>query len=387
MISPSTVLLALWLAGPAPPGAVIDHCPASTGQYIGSPSIAILPDGRYVASHDFFGPNSGHRAAALTRIFRSSDRGRSWRMAAEIRPAFWSTLFVHRGALYLLGTTHENGDTVIRRSNDGGESWTAPLDEETGLLLRGRYHCAPQPVLVHNGRLWRAMEDASGPGGWGRQFLAFMMSAPVDADLLRASSWTFSNRLPSDPAWLGGQMRGWLEGNAAAAPDGTVWDILRVDVPQGGTAAMVEISADGRQARFDPRTGFIAFPGGAKKFTIRYDAASRLYWSLANWAPDVFRSAHAATVRNTLALISSPDLRRWTVRRVVLQHADPEKHGFQYADWQFDGRDLIAVVRTAYDDAFGGPPRAHDANYLTFHRIRNFRKAGKMLEFATPPSR
>ena len=38
------------------PGGVIDHVPAVTGTYVGSPSIAILPDGTSVASHDFFGP-------------------------------------------------------------------------------------------------------------------------------------------------------------------------------------------------------------------------------------------------------------------------------------------------------------------------------------------
>ena len=39
-----------------------------------------------------------------------------------------------------------------------------------------------------------------------------------------------------------------------------------------------------------------------------------------------------------------------------------------------DGDDIIAVSRTAYDDGFGGAHRAHDANYMTFHRIRNFRR-------------
>ena len=34
------------------------------------------------------------------------------------------------------------------------------------------------------------MEDKGGPGtGWGRHFRAFMMSAPVDADLLEAEGW------------------------------------------------------------------------------------------------------------------------------------------------------------------------------------------------------
>jgi hypothetical protein len=367
------VLLLASLAA-APPGVVIDHCPQTTRQYIGSPSIAILPDGRYVASHDFFGPDSGQRTGALTRVFESRDRGKSWRLVAEVQPAFWSTLFVHGGALYMMGTAHEYGNTLIRRSTDGGATWTTPSDEKSGLLLRGQYHCAPQPVLVHQGRLWRAMEDAEAGGGWGERFRAFMMSAPLDADLLNAASWTSSNHLSRDPTWLDGKFRAWLEGNAVALPDGNVADILRVDVPQGGIAAVVRISPDGRTATFDPAAGFIEFPGGAKKFTIRFDPQSRLYWALSNYVPDQFKGPRAAGIRNTLALISSPDAVHWKVRSIILQHPDVEKHGFQYPDWQFDGKDIVAAVRTAFDDESGGAHNAHDANFLTFHRIRNFRK-------------
>ncbi len=113
------VLLAAALAAEAPPGVVIDHEPAAARRYVGSPSIVILRDGVYVASHDFFGPASNQSRSGVTRIFRSEDHGRSWRRTAELRDQFWSNLFVHRGALYLLGTSHEYGRIVIRRSNDG----------------------------------------------------------------------------------------------------------------------------------------------------------------------------------------------------------------------------------------------------------------------------
>ena len=68
-------------------------------------------------------------------------------------------------------------------------------------------------------------------------------------------------------------------------------DILRVDsagYPE--QAAVVQISAHGRTASFDPKTGFINFPGGAKKFTIRHDPKSDLYWSLANMVPEASQS-------------------------------------------------------------------------------------------------
>ncbi len=58
---------------------------------------------------------------------------------------------------------------------------------------------------------------------------------------------------------------------------------------------------------------------------------------------------------------------------MILHHDDVAKHGFHYVDWQFDGDDLIAVSRTGFDDDKGGAHSAHDANYLTFHRVEGFR--------------
>ena len=112
----------------AAPGVVIDHVPASTGSYVGSPSLAILPDGNYVASHDFFGPKTTEHERALTAVFRSSDRGATWKKISEIDGQFWSTLFTHRNALYILGTDRHHGNAIIRRSDDGPASVSLPAD-------------------------------------------------------------------------------------------------------------------------------------------------------------------------------------------------------------------------------------------------------------------
>lgn len=369
-----------------PPGVVIDHHPTSTRAYIGSPALAVLPSGEYVASHDFFGPGSNRRTSI---VFGSGDRGATWSRRAEIDGQWWSSLFVHEEALYLMGTSAEYGFCVIRRSTDGGATWTTPTDAASGLLHGdGKYHTAPMPVLIHEGRLWRAMEDAQGPGKWGRHFRAFMMSAPVGADLLRADSWTSSNRLGWNGMHLGGTFGGWLEGNAVVAPDGRVVNVLRADHPGSDEkAAIITISEDGRRAEFDRATGFVDFPGGAKKFTIRRDPKAGsdaksgegngpgegYYWTLCNWVPPARRGPKPASIRNTLALARSADLRAWEVRAILIEHPDPVHHGYQYADWLFEGDDLIAVVRTAHDDEFGGAVRQHDANYMTFHRIEGFR--------------
>lgn len=354
-------------------GVVVDHIPASTQQYVGSPSIAVLPGGEYVMSHDIFGPGSSHD---ISVVFGSGDRGATWSRLAEVKGQWWSTLFWHGSALYWMGVCSQYGKTVIRRSRDGGATWTEPTTGDTGLLLGDEgYHCAPVPVVVHGGRVWRAMEDSGGPGGWGHHFRAFMMSAPVDADLLRAESWTCSDRIGRAPEWLDGSFGGWLEGNAVVTPAGGVVDMLRVDVPPGPEkAAIIEISEDGTCATLDSGSGFVDFPGGAKKFTIRFDPESGLYWSLTNTVCEPHRHEKPGKVRNTLALICSRDLREWEQRAVILHHPDVEYHGFQYVDWLFDGGDLIVASRTAYDDGLGGAHNQHDANFLTFHRVCGFRE-------------
>lgn len=357
------------------PGTVIAHTPAASGVYFGSPGIAVLSSGAYLAKCDEFGPSTTEHERAVSHVFRSVDRGETWRQIATINGLFWASIFVHEDAVYLFGADRHHGNAVILRSDDEGATWTKPQDASTGLLLEGEYHTAPMPVVVHRGRIWRAMEDAMGGVQWGQRYRAFMMSAPVDADLLNAESWTSSAVLARKSEWLDGKCNAWLEGNAVVTPEGKIVNILRVDYnPEGGVAAMIHYSDDGREATFDPENDFIQFPGGAKKFTIRHDPATNLYWTLTNYVPSFHQEGRAARTRNTLALASSPDLRHWTVKCVVLYHPDVEKHGFQYVDWLFENDDLIAVSRTAYDDGLGGARNQHDANFLTFHRVKGFRQ-------------
>ncbi len=387
------------------PGVVVNHSPQVTGIYLGSPSLAVLPNGDYLASHDEYGP----KATGHAHIFRSSDRGQTWEKVASVHRAHWSSLFVHRGDVYFFGTDGGGGRITIRRSSDNGETWTTPDGAATGLLTEKRgYHTAPMPIVEHEGRLWRAFEALHPSTGWGHRFRAFVMSAPVDADLLNRASWRLTNILDRDPAWLDGQFHGWLEGNMVVTPAGGLVNMPRVDhPPHGDTSALLRVDLAKHTLHFDPEKDFVHLPGAGKKFTIRYDGQTRQYYALTNWVPEEDRSPPEALrrffdglspeesapsrrgaalkkaglynferTRNTVALVCSANLRDWTILGVLLRHPDTAHHGFQYLDWQFDGDDIIALARTAYADGLGGAHNQHNANLITFHRFENFRAIG-----------
>ena len=218
------------------------------------------------------------------------------------------------------------GACVIRRSTDGGRTWTEPTDAGHGLLHgAGAYHCAPVPVVIHNTRIWRAMEERAGPQ-WG-SFKAFVMSAPHDSDLLDASNWTSTNRIGPILHGPGGKAGGVLEGNVVVTPDGAIVNMLRVEQPDfDEIVAIMRVNPAGTQLSFDPDKDFVRFPGGSKKFTIRFDERSKQYWSLVNFVPERYRipGRRPSQTRNTLSLACSADLRTWQVKKELLTSPDVE---------------------------------------------------------------
>lgn len=351
---------------PNVPGVVIDHLPKSTRNFLGSPSIVIMPDGKYVASHDIFGkgPTPQH-----THVFESADRGKSWQKIAELDSLWWATLFVNKGALYIFGTTKEYGRMSIRRSADGGRNWSSV--DEGYLSTDEGYHCASVPVQVFNGRVWKGMERNVPTTSWGN-FRSFVASAPVDADLLNPKNWTFTQHLIYNKTdWKPGNA--WLEGNVVMNPKGEIWNILRVNNLEDDQAVMYQVGNDGQTA--DSTTvKFIKLPGACKKFNIRFDPKTELYYTFTNYALPKHRVYKRERARNSQVMLSSPDLENWTIRGIILYNPDVEKHGFQYLDWQFDGNDIVVASRTAFEDGMGGADNQHNSNFLTFHRVKNFRK-------------
>ncbi|HRJ72206.1 MAG TPA: sialidase family protein [Terrimicrobiaceae bacterium] len=374
-----------------PPGTIIARSPDPARVFVASPGIAQIPNGDLIAAHDWSGPGS---PGTRTSVYRSRDAGQTWTKISDVRNFRWATLFFHRGALYLFGVAKSFGNIVIARSTDEGVSWTTPSGPDNGILAEGRFHTGPVPVLVSGGRIWRAFELAP-ESDRNRAFSALVLSAPEDADLLRRENWRQTNAVSFDPTWLNIRAPEWIEGNVVAGPDGTIWNVLRTNthpragdtreltggaagLPRFEVAAFHRISPDGRTAAFDPATGFRHFPGAQSKFAIRFDPVSQRYWAIVNritnksWTTDWALSPHHQ--RNVLALISSSDLRTWTESGPILRFAEGKSYskadrtGFQYADWIIAGDDILAAVRTAWQGE-----NYHDANFITFHRIKNFR--------------
>ena len=139
------------------------------GINVGSPTLVTLDGGLIIAAHDYQGDGidrlpEGDRYR--TSVYRSSDHGLTWEQAADLQGFIWGTLFVNRDSIYLLGTSRDYGDIVIRRSDDAGSTWTAPEDADNGLLFRGgdgytapNYHRSPNNVMAFKGRLYTAVES------------------------------------------------------------------------------------------------------------------------------------------------------------------------------------------------------------------------------------
>lgn len=357
------------------PGTVVnylhseDHKYAFSGQFLCTPSLLKHPDGYLLASMDVF----GHRTPQnLTLIFRSDDDGETWYHYAELFPCFWVKLFIHRGEVYMLSTSTEYGDLLIGKSSDGGRTWLEPT-----VLLRGSgntsvsgWHKSAMPIIEHCGRFWTGIDYGCWVGGGHANSL---LSVSVDSDLLKAENWHLTEPLVYDTSWNGsvlGDTRGFLEGNALVLPNGKIANILRYATDKGTPNYGLIPILEGNTEKPDQKLSFgkyVPFPGNLSKFDILLDEISGYYYSIVCRIHD---SEHPVA-RNLLSLLRSPDLEHWEIVKDLIDysHEDYKTTGFQYVSFLFDGDDILYLSRTA----FNGAKSYHDNNYITFHRITDFR--------------
>lgn len=347
-----------------------------------NPNIHILPDGSYLALV------TNTLYSRSTAIYRSTDKGKSWILYSTPTSMNFTRLFEHNGALYIMGT-ESDGELIICKSTDNGKTWTVP-DATTrygyiNLPDGEKGHQAPTTIAVWGGRIWRAMETNRDHLGSYEKHYPFVISAPVNADLLDPDQWKCSNIVGTENFYKNGHtMYELIEGNVIVGPDDKLYNLLRCSSNTTSSWACLArvISSNIMEAT---NSDLVNLPGGGKKFTVLYDEQSGLYWTLTNPADESENKQYKHNgvysagitvdlIRNRVSLYSSADLKNWTLRKEnVLYNSDPFFHGFQYIDWKIDGNDIVFVSRTAIPEERGLPIRQHDANMMTFHRIKNFR--------------
>lgn len=365
-------------------GSVIAYSSPSSKVFLGSPSIIILPDGTYIASHDIFGKNWKEKNGTSVMIYQSKDKGKTWQWLSRVNGQNWNFLWYHNNAIYLIGCLFPENGFAVRKSVDGGKTWTIPDNDKSGLILKTgqRIISTPTPVAIVNDRIYVHMEQPNKKAKmWAHQY-SFVMSAPINSDLLNSENWTKSTSVIIPDQMVTLAHGGWLEGNVVhRRSDNKIFNILRVHGITDECAAFYEISHDGKKAKLNTRNMFIRFPGSCKKFYIVYDEKTEKYFALSNYVlerdrGEVKNCPHpikAERTRNTLALLESSNLMDWKVKSIIITHPDIEHCGFQYPSAIIDGNDLIAVVRTAYYANGEKADSQHNSNMITFHRIEKFR--------------
>ncbi len=348
-----------------------DEAYAFSGRYLCSPSLVRHPDGFLLASMDLF---AGNHPQNLTLIFRSDDDGATWHYVSELMPCFWGKMFIHKGELYMLSCSTEYGDLLIGKSTDGGKTFSAPVT-----LLRGSnakngntgVHKNPQNIMYYGGRIYETLEW----GTWANRVFghaAMVMSCDENDDLLIPENWSFTEPRPF--AHFTEELNALplhamtIEGTLVTDREGKLLNVMRFG--KYGTALVYRVDAENHEAPLSFER-CMEFPANYSKFMIKYDAISDAYYSVAT---RVYDPAHVSD-RNLLSLLRSEDLVHWTVVCDLMdfRSEDREKVGFQYVDFEFEGEDIIYLCRTAINNA----KSFHDANYSTFHKIKNFRNLEK----------
>lgn len=356
------------------PGTVInylhprDNLYGFSGHFLASPSIVKLPSGKLLVSMDVF---QWHGGQNLTLLFESNDSGMTWHHLTELFPCFWGALFVHKDVLYMLSMSTEYGDLNIGSSRDEGLTWTSPVRLFSSSCNGdvGGLHKAPLPIIEAEGRLMTALDYGSWETGGLRQALLFI---DASADLLDPTNWTLSDFYDPGQQLMDCEkiVGGGLEGNVILGPDNIVYDLLRLqsrgeEQCYGKALILQSDKASGQLSYLD----VVDFNGGSNsKFFVVSDKVSKLYWAVANEIID----PKEPDTRKVLSLYISDDLRRFRcVHRIVdFSEGDSAFVAAQYPSVVIDDDDLLVVSRTACN----GADSYHNSNYITFHRVRHFRR-------------
>ncbi len=341
----------------------------------------------YYVSHENYKSKGWDDLGTETVLLRSEDKGKTWQQLGRVEGALWCYLFEVKGELYLLGSRIKGTfSLVIARLRDG------VLTEST--IAEVRDWTNTNATMIANGRILIPTFPR-------------IISADVESDLLDPAAWEFSNPLTEvvPKEWflartgLAEAKDYWvLEGNIIQSPDGSLHDLLRLEIqPNNAYAVLLDVSPDGKTLTRNPACdGLVEMPTAVSKFCVRYDAECGLYLALTSYpslpTPETQPGPPMAGQRNVLTLVASPDLIHWKVldvllcdREVMNAYCSARAHAFQYVVWDTDGEDMVYVVR----EATGFTKQYHDGRFVTLYRLNDFRRFVKeryaVTDFYTNP--
>ena len=398
---------------------VVCESPSPTNIYCYTPGLARLDSGRLVATMDF-GGKGWNIKNPRGQIFTSDDHGQTWTKRASF-PYVHARPFAAGKSLYVLG---HSGDLMVVRSDDGGESWSAPVE----LTENQHWHQSACNVHYANGCVYLVMERRVSEriNSWPVGELApVLMRGKLDADLTRRENWTFASELSfhdtipnleADPAidffgvpfypaaYPKGSLPapkrnsapiGWLETNVVQVRDpdhiwfdpkgktfhlwarahtgGTGYAAVAkvVENDDGSMTTLLEKEPSGKTALFLP------CPGGQMRFHVVYDERTKLYWLLSSQSTDSMTRAERLpenrfnlpnNERHRLQLHFSKNMVDWCFAGLVAAGATA-KESRHYASMVIDGENICVLSRSGDSRA----KSAHDGNLITFHTVRNFR--------------
>jgi hypothetical protein len=390
-----------------------------------SPGICVAKTGRIIVTAGTSGSDDamseleikGRRYGGFVqgRIFASDDNGRNFNLKHRF-PFMHARPFEFEGNLYVLGQCN---DLMIIKSVDNGDSWSEPFRLTDG----EDWHQAPCNVLYKGGYIYIVMEKRSDRKitGWKVNNIApILMRGKKGTDLTKRENWTFASELYFDAVVDKNKMEyfglpfhwttsdtyveiapgrgcaeiGWLETNIVKFHDenhylyeaDTIHLFMRAHTGMTGYGAIAKVMEKENgtmetvleKAPSGKKMVYIPLPGGQMKFHILYDEISELYWLLSTQATDSMTRAEMLPLerynlpdneRRRLVLHFSKNCFDWCFAGVVAI-GEKENMSRHYAAMAIKDNDLLVVSRSGDENAIS----AHDTNFVSFHRIQNFRR-------------
>ncbi|MCC7493761.1 MAG: hypothetical protein IT204_15505 [Fimbriimonadaceae bacterium] len=292
-------------------------------------------------------------------LFLARPAATGWQQVATLPDTMHSHL-IHlpeQGLSLILGVNQQR----CPRSLDlwwsyGADRWQGPLE----LFGAADFHAGSTPWAIHQDRLFVPFETQQ-TERWG-SYEYGCVHARLDSDLRRPANWTLvQNRVPwsvlPNCFHCGG-----LEGNLIVAPDGQLYNFLRLPA----------YNRLGR-ARWNGSNwewlGLVQGVHNQSKPEI-FSTPDGRWFLLANGWPARRTPNRPHDFRNTLCLWEAcePDLSRWRLLRVIISDREP-RHAYSYVAAMVDPSDTFYLAERAGDDQ---TRNFHDTNLVLVRQRPQF---------------